>query len=347
VNANEATVGVTASFESWASRLSVLARDRGRPAIGDVAAARRRILDITDGGCRFALQGGSFNAFTDTEAKFGRTLIQFLRWESEANCETSIQRSAERHLTLHIPLSGAFEAVQGSRRARVCQGQLLIVDSPGFTQRRWLGCSDLLNLIIKRESLRQVLASEYGLDNDSAPTFGPFAVVGLNQVATLARFIETIVWDLTEPDPSFSHATIGQQAERTLLLLLLKGVSNSVSERLLDQGRRLAPYYVQRAERYIRQNFASEITIELLARATGVSARTLFNGFGEYRNTTPMKFVKSLRLEIARRSLIEARLSGRKVIDVANAVGYNNLSQFSRDYKKRFFETPITTIRHG
>ena len=50
---------------------------------------------------------------------------------------------------------------------------------------------------------------------------------------------------------------------------------------VLDGGDSIAPYYVRRAELYMRLNLATHITVQGLSRVSGVSARTLAYGFSE------------------------------------------------------------------
>ena len=52
-----------------------------------------------------------------------------------------------------------------------------------------------------------------------------------------------------------------------------------------------------------------------------------------------------MRLLNARRSLLEAQLRGARVAEVAAAVGYENKSQFARDYKDYFGESLSATLR--
>jgi transcriptional regulator GlxA family with amidase domain len=87
------------------------------------------------------------------------------------------------------------------------------------------------------------------------------------------------------------------------------------------------------------------IDIGDLTAATGVSARTLYYGFKQHRGASPKKYLKGVRLLNARRSLLEAQLRGARVAEVAAAVGYENKSQFARDYKDYFGESPSATLR--
>ena len=57
-----------------------------------------------------------------------------------------------------------------------------------------------------------------------------------------------------------------------------------------------------------------------------------------------MGYLKAVRLGLARDALMKDRRHGSiSVTDAAIAVGYANLSQFSRDYRARFRESPTQT----
>jgi transcriptional regulator GlxA family with amidase domain len=62
-------------------------------------------------------------------------------------------------------------------------------------------------------------------------------------------------------------------------------------------------------------------------------------------STSPAERLRAIRLTQARHALIEARISGNKIADVARLSGYENKSQFSRDYKAYFHESPTATLR--
>ena len=62
----------------------------------------------------------------------------------------------------------------------------------------------------------------------------------------------------------------------------------------------IAPYFVRRVERFIEENARCAINLEDLAGVAGVSSRALQLGFRRFRNTTPMAYLRALRLELAR-----------------------------------------------
>ena len=77
--------------------------------------------------------------------------------------------------------------------------------------------------------------------------------------------------------------------------------------------------------------------ISELTQQVGLGERTLRRGFRELFNTTVVGYLTFLRMEQAERYLRESKLS---ICEVANLVGYSNLSHFSAAFKRQFGITP-------
>ena len=83
----------------------------------------------------------------------------------------------------------------------------------------------------------------------------------------------------------------------------------------------------------------SELSVEMLAarhRVTPRYVQILFNGEG----TTFTEFVRSQRLALAHRMLIDPHLADRSITSVAFDVGFNDLSYFNRLFRRRFGCSP-------
>ncbi len=127
------------------------------------------------------------------------------------------------------------------------------------------------------------------------------------------------------------------------LLLLLQG-AQSEPEILSWRQTELAPRHVRRAEEYIRAHAQEPLTLEDMARAAGVSIRTLTDGFRRARDTTPMALLREQRLLGARQDLLQAGPE-RTVTQVAMQWGFLNVGRFSAQYAVRFGERPGETLR--
>ena len=86
---------------------------------------------------------------------------------------------------------------------------------------------------------------------------------------------------------------------------------------------------------------AAAWTVELLARAVGVSRSVLADRFTEIVAQPPMHYLALWRMQLASRLLLE----GDHVADVAASVGYESEAAFSRTFKKLVGESPATWRR--
>ena len=96
-----------------------------------------------------------------------------------------------------------------------------------------------------------------------------------------------------------------------------------------------------RAIEIIRENFNKPLRMEDIARLLHMSVSGFHAHFKTVTAMSPLQFQKQLRLQEARRLMLSADL------DAAQAgfrVGYDDASQFNREYKRHFGEPPIRNV---
>lgn len=95
---------------------------------------------------------------------------------------------------------------------------------------------------------------------------------------------------------------------------------------------------------YIRRHFLDpELTLQKLADAHCVSARTVTRAFARH-NKTPMGLVWQLRLTASQQALLEGR--ARSVTEAALDHGFSDVSHFGKVFRKAFGCAPHTLLRH-
>ena len=94
---------------------------------------------------------------------------------------------------------------------------------------------------------------------------------------------------------------------------------------------------ITRAIRYLRDKFNQAICVEELALASGMSPATFHRQFKTVTSMTQVQYQKQLRLLEARRLMIASNV---KVESAAFEVGYESISQFSREYTRLFGRSP-------
>jgi AraC-like DNA-binding protein len=120
--------------------------------------------------------------------------------------------------------------------------------------------------------------------------------------------------------------------------------SHTYSRALLQPQSAAAPYYVKRAEAYIEMHYTYPLSLADIAAHAGVSARSLQNGFRNFRHMTPMAFLRSVRLQHAHRDLLGADPTFSTVTDIAICCGFNHMGEFATLYKRTFGVTPSQTL---
>lgn len=94
---------------------------------------------------------------------------------------------------------------------------------------------------------------------------------------------------------------------------------------------------ILKAVTYLKENYIKKLSINDLADAVNMSPATFHRHFKMVTTLSPIQYQKSLRLLEAARIL---QYENTSVSETAYRVGYESLSQFTREYKRYFKTTP-------
>ncbi|MEO0410304.1 MAG: AraC family transcriptional regulator [Pseudomonadota bacterium] len=255
----------------------------------------------------------------------------------------------ESSYLMHFSLAGSCDVEMGDEKVHVPTGSFTVL-SPFEHLRVGMSWDHLqLSVRVPRELLEQILGQEIGFRPNTPVLFKPKAYPSQTGSYALRRIVETICSDFSDGIPGVTHARVAASLEDCFVRLMLATLDHSYSADInaLDQAPPPAPYYIRRAEQYIRANATETITIADLVQASGVSTRSLHAGFKRFRRTSPMTYLRNYRLDLARDALLAAARRDKSVTDVALDCGFNHLSKFARDYHLRFGEKPSETRRQG
>lgn len=95
--------------------------------------------------------------------------------------------------------------------------------------------------------------------------------------------------------------------------------------------------HVRRAVQWIRDNYTQPFRVEEVARLSGMSVSAFHRNFQAVTAMSPIQFQKNIRLQSARLLLAN---HPNDVTGVGLRVGYDSLSQFSREYRRQFGAPP-------
>jgi len=191
-------------------------------------------------------------------------------------------------------------------------------------------------------ALQAKLSAVVGMPIARNIQFAPRSSFDNPALQRLRRILEFMVSELDRDEGKVPAAAL-VEFEQVLLVAFLTANRHNFSDLLERDQPRPAPWQVRRVEEYIHANWNRPITVEALAAAAGASTRSIFKAFRDARNCSPMAFVKSIRLEQARRMLAQPD-SATSVVSVAFACGFLNPGHFARDYRLAFGELPSATL---
>lgn len=145
--------------------------------------------------------------------------------------------------------------------------------------------------------------------------------------------------------PQMNSPLLRASMEHLIVTTLLHSQPNNYSDELRQPMPSIAPGHVKRVEEYIRAHAHEPLTIADLASYAGVSASALYAGFRDFRNTSPIAYLRNERLQHAYDELLRTPLGKSTVADIASRWGFSHLSHFATHYKKKFGELPSDTLR--
>lgn len=155
-----------------------------------------------------------------------------------------------------------------------------------------------------------------------------------------AQLRDTLLRLLSLLDTPDDIGALAPMAERELLYRLLQGPQGRLLRQIAQPEGALGR--IRRAVAWIRDNQDTQLHIDALCDASGMSRASLHRHFLAMTGLSPLQYQKQLRLQEARQMLLAGDHSASAV---AFAVGYESVSQFSREYLRQFGSPPARDIR--
>jgi AraC-like DNA-binding protein len=248
---------------------------------------------------------------------------------------------------VQFTLAGRCQLRQGRNCVDTPPGSIAIINPFQPFTKAWLPETRQLIIRIDRRLLEREFQALTGFDKTERIEFDPLPVENMAGAGTLAHLARMVCDDLKNASSELEHPLVRDRIASALVSTLLVSMPHNRLCALEAAATSIAPFFVRRAEHFIEANAQHAIDLEDLAGVAGVSTRALQIGFRRFRNTTPMAYLRAVRLELARTELANAWRRGSTVAAVANAVGFGHLGRFARDYEARFGELPSQTLYRG
>lgn len=144
-------------------------------------------------------------------------------------------------------------------------------------------------------------------------------------------FTEALLRLLQLTESKTDTAVLGDARLREFYYAILKGEASFFTRQAFGAGNAIA-----RSIAYVSSNLSEPITIDEMAMRAGMSRAVFHRKFKQTTTMSPIQFVKSMRLNSAAMKIA----GGMTVNEAANDVGYVSASQFSREFKRMYGQSP-------
>ncbi|HEY1378887.1 MAG TPA: AraC family transcriptional regulator [Gemmataceae bacterium] len=246
---------------------------------------------------------------------------------------------SEEHAVVYVPslcvvMQGAKGVVVGGEAYRYdpAQSLLVSVDMPALTH--VADATAARPCLAVRIPIDPAVVGELLADGPAIPPPGrPVRGLGvINLTPPLLDAVGRLLGLLDAPDeiPALAPLVL-----REITFRLLVGPEGARLRQIAAAG---APAQrVARAIRWLRDHFAEPLRIGTLAKHVGMSPSALHLHFKSMTALSPLQYQKRLRLQEARRLMAGEGLDAG---EAAFRVGYESQSQFGREYRRMFGESP-------
>jgi AraC-like DNA-binding protein len=134
---------------------------------------------------------------------------------------------------------------------------------------------------------------------------------------------------------------LGSSIVREITYRVLKGEQGGSLRAALTQGGHFGR--IAKALRRIHAQYDHQLDVATLASEANMSVPAFHAHFKAVTSTSPIQYIKAMRLHQARLLIIR---SGLTAATAAEHVGYESASQFSREFKRMFGRSPLEEARY-
>lgn len=187
--------------------------------------------------------------------------------------------------------------------------------------------------------LDHALAAELVLAMQGDETSAPASPDGLKSTRMDERLENSLLRFLETMNDPLEAGVLGPGLLREIYFHVLRGEQGASMRAALMSRGHLGRIAV--ALRRIHSAYAQALDVPALAREAGLGLAAFHLHFKNVTRTSPMQYLKSIRLHRARLLMLR---QGMTAAAAADQVGYESASQFSREFKRLFGRTPTEEL---
>ncbi len=228
----------------------------------------------------------------------------------------SVYANWHKGIELLYFISGCGQLLVNAETVPFAEGDILAIESNALHSLTTTGRCDYYCTIVEPELLHR-----FGLPTEEN-------IVSRVARRDLALLYQTIIAEMEAEKPFYKSVVMGCVLH---LFAELYRIRASAEESAASHISATAYEGLLQALSYIQSHFREKISIDTLCRNVGMSKYYFCHTFKRYTGFSPIRYINTLKCDHARKLLISGLAN---VTEAALAVGIENLSYFSRLYRK-------------
>jgi AraC-like DNA-binding protein len=238
--------------------------------------------------------------------------------------------------SLSLVVQGRKRVVLGSRTYEYGAGHFMLtaVDLPTIAQ--VLDGSEAYPFLSIMLKLDVATVKEVGGEIDLHGVRAGSVESGMAVGPVSAELADAVLRLAALADTPHDIPIVGKLITREVIYRLLTGPAGAHLRHIAIQGSRCGRIATVIA--WLRDHYAEPVRIEDLAEMAAMGVSTLHHHFSGLTRMSPLQYQKHIRLHEARRLLLVEHLDASSA---AFRVGYESVTQFSREYRRLFGNPPI------
>jgi AraC-like DNA-binding protein len=264
------------------------------------------------------------------------------RYEHSMNCQ--VDTEPFRFLLMGQVFEGRLRMSSGREELVPGRGEPFVLDPAAPMRIRW---EDFRAGLVKLDlGIVERVAAE--IAGGGPVRFSLARAVSPARAAHWQALVRYITHDFCRNDVAYSSPLIHAQTMRLLAATALETFPNvTMSADRTPPGSGSASGAVRRATAFIDDHAADPIGLTEIAHAARLSPRAMQDAFRRHLSTTPMRYLRQVRLRRAQQELRAADPgTGTTVAAVATRWGFAHHGRFAASYRREFGRSPTEDL-HG
>lgn len=200
---------------------------------------------------------------------------------------------------------------------------------------------------IQRSAMERLAAELLGDDRGTTSIgFDLAAPVTPSKAVHWKKLMQYVTSDVAANPAVHGSPLVMRHVQRLVVATALETFPNSALSGTAVPAGPASPAAVRRAVAFIDEHAGEEIDLTAVAEAAHVGPRALQRAFRRRLDTTPLSYLRAVRLERAHEDLRTADAAdGTTVSSVATRWGFGHPGRFASNYRARFGHSPSDTLR--